>query len=274
MKKIILTIILFISFFIVSSFANAATELKKVLWIVTDSSGVEWCDFPFASESSTDTIVSSIKKKDGYVQCKVYWLGSTTSSTIEKYKIAYPNGKALIDGTEICIKSGLEVSCEDWEEVEPIKEEVTSTEDTSLEDDELNGSWAELWTWILDENIEETIENTWSLDNSWVLDVQTSTWTITSKCIVNWEEVDCKEAVSWFFAMWAKILLILWVVMFVFFVFWLWMFIHAISNKIPNKFLWIIILIFLSYLWAIIYYFVVKRKFSETKIDADSELMI
>gem|GEM_PF-6413998 len=72
MKKIILTIILFISFFIVSSFANAATELKKVLWIVTDSSGVEWCDFPFASESSTDTIVSSIKKKDGYVQCKVY----------------------------------------------------------------------------------------------------------------------------------------------------------------------------------------------------------
>lgn len=284
MKKIILTVFLFISFFIVSSFANAATELKKVLWIVTDSSGVEWCDFPFANESSNDTTVSAIKKKDGYVQCKVYWLWSTTSSTIEKYKIAYPNGKALIYGTEICIEKWLEVSCESWEEAEPIKEEVTPTEDTSLEDtsledtslehDELNGSWTELWTWVLDENEEEIIENTWSLDNSWSLDVQTSTWTVTWKCMSNWVEVDCGEAIGWIFAMWAKILLILWVVMFIFFIFWLWMFIHAISNKIPNKFLWIIILIFLSYLWAIIYYFVVKRKFAEAKIDADSELMI
>ena len=223
--------------------------------------------------------MSAIKKKDGYVQCKVYWLWSTTSSTIEKYKIAYPNGKALIYGTEICIEKWLEVSCESWEEAEPIKEEVTPTEDTSLEDtsledDELNGSWTELWTWVLDENEEEIIENTWSLDNSWSLDVQTSTWTVTWKCMSNWVEVDCGEAIGWIFAMWAKILLILWVVMFIFFIFWLWMFIHAISNKIPNKFLWIIILIFLSYLWAIIYYFVVKRKFAEAKIDADSELMI
>lgn len=279
MKKIILTVFLFISFFIVISFANAATELKKVLWIVTDSSGIEWCDFPFANESSADTIVASIKKKWEYVKCNAFWLNTKNSELTEKYKIAYPNWKAVIDWTEICIEKWLEVSCESWEEAEPIKEEVTPTEDTSLEDtsledDELNGSWTELWTWVLDENIEEIIENTWSLDNSWSLDVQTSTWTVTWKCMSNWVEVDCEEAIGWIFAMWAKILLILWVVMFIFFIFWLWMFIHAISNKIPNKFLWIIILIFLSYLWAIIYYFVVKRKFAEAKIDADSELMI
>ena len=72
----------------------------------------------------------------------------------------------MIDGTEICIKSGLEVSCEDWEEVEPIKEEVTSTEDTSLEDDELNGSWAELWIWHCEQG-----KNPWKIpwqgNNGW-----------------------------------------------------------------------------------------------------------
>lgn len=280
MKKIIFTIFLFISFFIVSSFANAATELKKVLWIVTDSSWVEWCDFPFANESSTDTTVSSIKKKNGYVQCKVYWLDSTSQSTIEKYKIAYPNGKALIDWTEICIEKWLEISCDGEEtEVKPIKEEIsvddeTLIEDTSLEDDELSSSWTELWTWVLDENEEEIIENTWSLDNSWALDTQTATWTVTSKCMSNWVEVDCEEAIGWFFAMWAKVLMIFWIVMTIFFIFWIWMLVHAISNKISNKVLWIIILIFLWYLGAIIYYFAVKRKFVESKIDADSELMI
>jgi hypothetical protein len=45
------------------------------------------------------------------------------------------------------------------------------------------------------------------------------------------------------------------------FVFWLLMFIHAASKPIENKVLWIIILIFTGVIGAIVYYFVVKKKF-------------
>jgi len=39
------------------------------------------------------------------------------------------------------------------------------------------------------------------------------------------------------------------------------MLIHAVSKPIENKALWIIILVFTGVIGAIIYYFVVKRKF-------------
>jgi hypothetical protein len=45
------------------------------------------------------------------------------------------------------------------------------------------------------------------------------------------------------------------------FVFWLLMFIHAASKPIENKALWIVILIFTGAIGAIVYYFVVKKKF-------------
>jgi len=44
-------------------------------------------------------------------------------------------------------------------------------------------------------------------------------------------------------------------------VFWILMIIHAASKPIENKALWIIILVFTGVIGAIIYYFVVKRKF-------------
>lgn len=43
------------------------------------------------------------------------------------------------------------------------------------------------------------------------------------------------------------------------FVFWLVMLIHACSNDIPNKVLWIVLLFLFGIIAAIVYYFVVKR---------------
>ncbi len=47
------------------------------------------------------------------------------------------------------------------------------------------------------------------------------------------------------------------------FIFWIVMLIHAASNEIPEKIVWVIILIFTGLIGAIIYYFVVKRKFDK-----------
>ena len=43
------------------------------------------------------------------------------------------------------------------------------------------------------------------------------------------------------------------------FVFWLVMLIHACSNDIPNKVLWIVLLFLFGIIAAIVYYFAVKR---------------
>ena len=42
--------------------------------------------------------------------------------------------------------------------------------------------------------------------------------------------------------------------------FWLWMLIDCVKRDFDDKVLWIILLIFLSYLAAVLYYFIIKRK--------------
>lgn len=47
------------------------------------------------------------------------------------------------------------------------------------------------------------------------------------------------------------------------FVFWIWMIIDCVKRKFKNendKIVWILVLIFLSFLGAILYYFIVKRQ--------------
>lgn len=44
------------------------------------------------------------------------------------------------------------------------------------------------------------------------------------------------------------------------FVFWLWMLIDCAKREFDDKALWIILLIFLSFIAAVLYYFIVKRK--------------
>ena len=58
----------------------------------------------------------------------------------------------------------------------------------------------------------------------------------------------------------------------VYFAFWLWMLIHAITNEIPDKTLWIILLIFIQ-ITAVIYFFVVKRKTPKKNQDISSNLL-
>lgn len=269
MKKTILLISLIFSFLLYSSnYVNA--EMKKVLWVVTDSNGVEWCDFPFAKISSDDEIVVSVKKEGTYVECNNFWLFLDDEKIEEKYKIAYPSWTANLDWDEVCINKWFEISCETEKSASTISNNLDktldSTEKTISYDTEEDSKEIE-WTWSLEneKELEATIET----------DVA-STWTTTStsKCMANWVEVDCNEMVDWLLNTWKNILYIAWAIIAVFTIFWLWMLIHAIANPISKKVLWIIILLIFGYIWAIIYYFVVKRKFSEVKIDADSELMI
>src|SRR3990167_6666479 len=86
-----------------------------------------------------------------------------------------------------------------------------------------------------------------------------------AKCTVNGREVDCAELgnkvkgfLGWgiggflvFFALgiWAT-------------VFWIMMIVHAAKYDVENKAMWIILMVFTGIVGALIYYFVVKRKFS------------
>jgi hypothetical protein len=80
-----------------------------------------------------------------------------------------------------------------------------------------------------------------------------------AKCTVNGKDVPCDE----FFADFGWVFLAIGAFVFALIGFWLWMLIHAIKNNIPNKILWIVLLLFPSIngLAAIVYYFMIKRKF-------------
>lgn len=55
-------------------------------------------------------------------------------------------------------------------------------------------------------------------------------------------------------------------------VFWFFMLVHAIRKPIKNKVMRVLVIMFASWLWAIIYYFVVKRGFEERPEMLDSTL--
>lgn len=46
-------------------------------------------------------------------------------------------------------------------------------------------------------------------------------------------------------------------------IFWIWMLIHAATNEIKDKVVWVLVLIFTHIIGAVIYYFVVKRPFDQ-----------
>lgn len=79
---------------------------------------------------------------------------------------------------------------------------------------------------------------------------------------------DCKGLFSIFVPL-MIVFVIFWLV---YFAFWLWMLIHAITNKIPDKTLWIILLIFIQ-ITAVIYFFVVKRKTLKNNQDISPNLL-
>ncbi len=88
-----------------------------------------------------------------------------------------------------------------------------------------------------------------------------------AKCTVNGVEAPCPEGLKvagWAVAGFGIFAIGMLVVSIAAFVFWLMMIIHAASKPIENKPLWIVLIVLTGIIGAIVYYFVVKRKFSAT----------
>lgn len=88
----------------------------------------------------------------------------------------------------------------------------------------------------------------------------------TTGCELNGEPIPCEELTKQFGGLFAGLgvmMIVIPIIALVGFIFWLMMVIHAASNPIENKALWIIVLIFTGVFGAIIYYFAVKRHFGK-----------
>lgn len=85
-----------------------------------------------------------------------------------------------------------------------------------------------------------------------------------AKCTVNGREVDCAELgnkvkgfLGWGIGGFIVIAALgIWAT-----VFWLMMIIHAAKHDVENKAVWIILMVFTGIVGALIYYFMIKRKF-------------
>lgn len=86
-----------------------------------------------------------------------------------------------------------------------------------------------------------------------------------AKCTVNGQEVDCAELGNQVkgFLGWGIGIFILFAALGIWAtVFWIMMIVHAVKHNVENKAMWIILMVFTGIVGALIYYFVVKRKFS------------
>ncbi len=85
------------------------------------------------------------------------------------------------------------------------------------------------------------------------------------KCMLNGKEVPCGElgkTVSGFLGVGFAVIGALVILGVVALVFWIMMLVHAISKPIDQKPLWIIVLLLFGIVGAIIYYFAVKKNFT------------
>lgn len=107
------------------------SDSKEALWIVTDSSGTEWCKFPF-SRDSTDETAQAIRKVGKYVLCNEYGLSSNDTMVTEKYNIVLPNGNATLDGKKICIINWQETPCSSTEGTGTISPSINNSTGTVI----------------------------------------------------------------------------------------------------------------------------------------------
>ena len=94
-----------------------------------------------------------------------------------------------------------------------------------------------------------------------------------SKCTVNNQEVPCEQitgAIGKFFGGFLLLTIIAAIVGILASIFWLMMIIHAATKPIENKGVWIIVMVLTGIIGAIIYYFVVKRKFQAPIVQPQS----
>ncbi len=86
-------------------------------------------------------------------------------------------------------------------------------------------------------------------------------------CTLNGKEVPCSE-VGGFAALGLGLMAVFFIIGVLLFIFWIMMIVHAASNNIENKALWIVLIVIFQALGAAVYYFVVKRPFDKAKKSA------
>ena len=87
-----------------------------------------------------------------------------------------------------------------------------------------------------------------------------------AKCTLNGQEIDCAELgnkVKGFLGWGIGGFLVIFALGILATVFWIMMIIHAAKHNVENKAMWIILMVFTGIVGALIYYFVVKRKFAQ-----------
>ena len=87
-----------------------------------------------------------------------------------------------------------------------------------------------------------------------------------SNCTINGQSVPCGDigkGLAGFFGFGFAMFFVFLILCLALSIFWIMMLIHAASKPIENKLIWVLILIFTGLIGAVIYYFVVKRKFKE-----------
>ena len=96
--------------------------------------------------------------------------------------------------------------------------------------------------------------NVSGLSTYFVFEKQTNQWLITDTDFYK------KLGADYVFGILKWVLIFGGPIFLAFFVFWLWMLIDCVKREFDDKALWIILLIFLNFLAAILYFFFVKRK--------------
>lgn len=87
-----------------------------------------------------------------------------------------------------------------------------------------------------------------------------------ARCSANGVEIPCDELghrVGGFISWGIGIILLLLAIGIWAFVFWIMMIVHAATKPIEDRGMWVILMVFAGIIGALIYYFVVKRKFDK-----------
>ncbi len=96
--------------------------------------------------------------------------------------------------------------------------------------------------------------NVSGLSTYFVFEKENNQWLITDTDFYK------KLGADYVFNILKKVLIFGGPIFFVLFIFWLWMLIDCAKREFDDKALWIILLIFLNFIAAILYFFIVKRK--------------
>lgn len=174
---------------------------------------------------------------DTFYPCETVGIIYDTNDKVIRWKEPFfrHDGLAIVWGKTVCVDEGREVA-----HISDCNRTYTLFESS----------------WAFDCTILDGVETCVPETNSVVI--------ANGNCTLNSVPVDCAEVTKgmknafkigiWIFLIWGILAL-------VGFIFWIWTIIHALSNPIPNKVLWVLVLIVLGIVGSIIYYFVIIRKY-------------